>query len=467
MIATSTADGMANKRGRNPMDYQLPDDLFDPPDPDSGWPDDPELRRAVDWFKGMMTPQVWRERRLAAAYRLYDAILKPPIGRGRFFDEKDRFGWFLFQAEAMLEHPTNYDPISGSRIVPVFKALGRNLDQLLEVEGVEARARRLIKSEKSQPNGGLFELLVAAAYRRVGAKVAFVDEIPGGPKSHDLNVEIGGRRWAVECKRQEVSDFGETERTRMNELWGPLSTVFREQGRDIMAEAVFKIPIAEVQASHLRDHAIAYKRGGELGVAWNDATSQGFIRPIKLAPVRAVLRDRHVLTHSNYLLQLLTGEYRRHASHLTALDIKPAANPRYADDCRQAVILRWEPTAAASIDGRAKDIFKKIVEATRQLPQDVPGVVHIGFEAVEGDAVERARHRKIIEAASNFDPQGKPLQYIYCHYLVPESPPDENWAFDETVQCMGLSAPNPPPLAKGFLVLPPEAADRKGPHWRS
>lgn len=80
------------------------------------------------------------------------------------------------------------------------------------------------------------------------------------------------------------------------------------------------------------------------------------------------------------------------------------ANPRYVDDCNLAILLRWESTAPADVDAKARDIFRKLAAANEQLPTDRSGIVHIGFEAVEDDAVERARYEKILTSTARFDP---------------------------------------------------------------
>src|SRR5690606_11453434 len=66
---------------------QFPPDFFDPPVPrPDEWPDNTELRRAVDWFKSFISPQQWIQRREQAARRLYLSAMGIGSGDGRFFD---------------------------------------------------------------------------------------------------------------------------------------------------------------------------------------------------------------------------------------------------------------------------------------------------------------------------------------------------------------------------------------------
>jgi hypothetical protein len=114
------------------MPIDFPNDFFDPPtERPANWPDDPDLRRAVGWLKSIMTETEWKQRRDAAANRLYDAALQrldDPSGKGRFFAESDTFGWYLFLGDAFLDHIGNYEPMFGSRVVPILQAIG--LDRL-------------------------------------------------------------------------------------------------------------------------------------------------------------------------------------------------------------------------------------------------------------------------------------------------------------------------------------------------
>lgn len=107
----------------------MPEGVFGPPaERGSDWPDNPDLRAAVNWFKSFMAPEDWHARRVAAFVLLHRSAygMRDPDKKGRFFDARDMFAWYLFQAEAFLDHMWNYEPMYGSRVVPVLTAIGRN-----------------------------------------------------------------------------------------------------------------------------------------------------------------------------------------------------------------------------------------------------------------------------------------------------------------------------------------------------
>jgi hypothetical protein len=295
---------------------EIPAEVFGPPPVrDEMTPDHPELRRAVDWLKSYMEPSEWQRRRDAAFTRLYAAAYNLPAKdeRGRVFDDSDTFGWYLFLADAFIDHPWNYEPMFGSRVVPLFIAIGRDLDLLKSVVGVDERVKRLVGPERRQPNGGVFELLVAAAYRRAGGEVAFRAERPGVAKTYDMDVRIARMDLAVECKRLETSEYGERERMRMRELWQPAGELAQSAQRSIFGNVSFTIPVFDVPNTYLFDKVTTWLGSGLPSLVWGDDIARGIVGEPDLGPLQEVLKTDEVLVASTRLQQLLTGEYVRYA----------------------------------------------------------------------------------------------------------------------------------------------------------
>lgn len=434
------------------------------------WPDDPDLRRAVDWFASFMPDEDWRRRRFASLERFINAatgnLAQDPSGAGRFFSQDDQFAWYLFLGQASLDHPTVYDFMFGSRVLPLLRAIGRSLELLKGVEGVAQRVERMVGSERRQPNGGLFELLVAAAYRREGADVRFLPEEPGGKKTHDMDVRIRGREWAVECKRMEIGEYTEKERARAREIWLPTARELQQRGLNVLAKIQFTSELDAVSPDYLACHAVEWTSGGLVQPhRWEDRHGFGTIGTLDMTPLKTVLKTDDVALHSSRMMELLTGKYKRNAKVIQVLHAKMADNPLYVEECDQAVVLDWESQSPDAIDGKARDVLKRLADGTRQLPDDRPGVVHIGLEAVDGDDVEKLRYQKVINTVSNFDAQGKRLDYVYVSWFAPESPPNSREAFDETCHWAGRRPGHLRPLQNDMLVLPPSETTRCGVHW--
>jgi len=429
----------------------------------------PELRNAVQWFISLMAKGEWKTRRQAAARRLYQSLslkLEDPSDKGRFFDERDLFGWYLFLGEAFTDHPWNYELLFGCHVVPVLAAIGRNLDLLLSIKGFERRARRIIASDRSQPNGALFEMLVAAAYARDGWNVTFRAEQPGIAKSYDLDVEKCNARYAVECKRMEDGAYVEMERMRMRELFKSSCNFLVKQERSAIFDLRFKVELPDVPDNYLFKKTQDYIFNREQELTWNDEISNGMLKRLDLAPIQNILSTDFIVHPSPRFTELLTGSYRRYDSSIHVARLKFGPTVRLVDDVDLAVVARYESLSEAAIDKKARDIITNLAAANDQLPIDKPGIVHIGFECLSGDDVEQRRYEKIINRVKNFDRKNSGLEFVYCHYLAPEASPTETWAFDETVAWHSIR-PTAKPLSDHISLIAPENTGnlRSGVHW--
>jgi len=427
-----------------------------------------DLKRYVEHLKSAMGQAEWRVRRDATARRFYQSLVgenPEPAGMGRYFDNRDLFAWYLFLGEAFNDHPQNYEVVYGCRVIPVLSALGRNLDNLERVTGYSDRLHRLIFKERSQPNGGMFEFLVAAKYVSEGYEVAFHPEKPGRARTHDLDVKRGGDCFAIECKRMEAGQYHEKERAAMRGLWKPASQALVRTGGSYCFDLTFRTEVETIPIDYLRRVALRFiERDADNEIIYDDV-SYGTLRKLDLGPLQSALADSSWMHPGPKYNNLLLGSYRRYESLLLAHKVRFSPNPHFIDAIDQAVALRWACASEAAIDKRARDVIGKLVEANDQLPEGVSGIVHIGFEALGGDAVEQRRFEKIKASVSAFDTRGKPLDYVFCHYFSPEASIDEAWAIDETTH-YHKKRPGPLPLRHLSLVTPQDVPFDAGVHWR-
>jgi hypothetical protein len=434
----------------------------------------PELKKGVEWFISQLPEGEWPIRRDATAKRFYRSLIgefPDATGKGRYFDERDMFGWYLFLGEAFTDHPWNYEVFFGCHVIPVLGAIGRDLEILQQVEGFADRAKSVATVERSQPNAGLFEILVAAAYARAGWRVRFRPVQKGLARTYDLDAEKGSRRYAIECKRMEGGEYVEAERARMRELWRtPCLGLAQVDQRSTYLDVRFKIELRDVPDSYLLHRTRQFVKSGMPSLLWDDNIASGVIGDLDLTPIQESLKTGYLLHPGPVFNKLLTGSYRRYGGMIEVTRVKRATNPHFIDDLDLAVIAQWSSLSETAIDKKARDIQAKLVEANKQLPPDIPGVIHIGFEALSGDMVEQRRYEKILHRVQNFERAGSRLEFIYCHYFAPETSPTETWAIDETVQWVGVREVGvrefDRPLRSGTLILPEKHGPRRsGVHW--
>ena len=67
------------------------------------------------------------------------------------------------------------------------------------------------------------------------------------------------------------------------------------------------------------------------------------------------------------------------------------------------------------MEKKAKDVKKIFSNAIKQLPNDTPSIVHIGYETLHGPEVEMIRQNKIYETMCTFDCGEKPVVAVFCN----------------------------------------------------
>ena len=139
---------------------------------------------------------------------------------------------------------------------------------------------------------------------------------------------------------------------------------------------------------------------------------------------------------------------------------------RFLDSMDFAAGAFWHCDAVRSIERKARDIRAHLADAVRQLPHDLPSVVHVGLETLDGVAVEAERYRRIFNTVSRFDVSGKPLSWVFCHLFQSYAPPDQGWVLDETVYHFATASMlGKTPLEHFAVIVPETEMSSSGVHW--
>ncbi len=145
---------------------------------------------------------------------------------------------------------------------------------------------------------------------------------------------------------------------------------------------------------------------------------------------------------------------------------KGVGNNRFLDTMDFAAGAFWYCDADSAIERKARDIRKHLAEAVQQLPDNTPGVVHVGLETLDGMLVEAERYQRIFKTVKNFDPSGKDLRWVYCHLYQSYAPPEQAWVIDETTYYFSHRAHiEEAPLEHTGMIVPKEHTVDSGVHW--
>ncbi|WP_231702281.1 hypothetical protein [Halopseudomonas litoralis] len=388
---------------------------------------------------------------------------------GPLFDPEDAIFWYLLQATAYATPDRRHDYFEPDafRISPVFARLGQMLSRLSSIVGIEDRLETLMTKGKSQPDAGLYEILVAGAYKSRGWNVAFVPEQPGVAKAQDLLVTKGRHRWAVECKRVNRNKYEEQEYQRALALARPIHSLAEQQGVSVLCEVMFLIEMKDVPDEYLQDHLRDYLSGPRSCV-WKDEVSIGCIQSTRLDLLQQVLQYDHVFYNSSRMVELLAGGYRQDFDHSVKALWEPAPqHPIHASWVSQASVVSWRSASPEAAESKARHFRALIAKATKQLPSDYPGVVHVGYEALGNNSVDEQRHIRNRLEMKRFDPIDSRLRWVYANYLMPEhtTARNENWAVSETTACYRIGKHRVPEPLPDHIILDREDGE-PGVHWR-
>lgn len=355
----------------------------------------------------------------------------------------DWIAWYMYLIESLFERPYCDDPFQSVRIYPFFASIGKNIDKLKKIPGIDKRLSDVLNKRKNQPDSTLYELAVASLYCRNGWSVEFLEESLD-TKTPDLKVTKENETYLVECKRlAKVNEYAEKERTEWLKRSKHLFNAMRLLDAMTFAEIVFKVPIEETDETILGTAMSYYIQSGMLseGLTLSNKEIDFKASLLDLNRINDQLLNASTRPHSPNMIEVLIGNYDKHGNYTQVLSPSEIEiiNPE-SEDCilnefyksvHEAYFAKWDCIAEVSIDKKAKDLTKMLSKAVVQIPDNQRGIIHIGYETVTGTLVEIERQKKIQSMVEKFDFGNKNIQSIQCNALQ-LMPIPNNFECDET-----------------------------------
>lgn len=436
--------------------------------------DDEMLRAGIAPFIAQLSESEWNERR----ERIFEALR--PVDRGEKLEEArpirvqdDEIAWYLFLCEQALDDPLCLDVSQLARAAPFFVALGERWSYANRVVGIEKKIREILWDYRKDPDGLIFELLVALSYAQLGWDVELLDVTPPA-KSPDMKVHQDGVELFVECKRlARRTEYSGRERDKYLRMWDVAKSVLVKNSEWLWFRGTFHADVGSLPDDFLK---VIFERALPLGLkdslVYSGPDATIYARHIDRLSVRNHFSDNLVKANSPMLQRLLGRDWAPLNSSVSIMhkvkvrnvaDCPAGVLGRYIEDISWACGFTREFDCPESIDKKSKDLVRQISDAVKQLPNDAPSVIHVAVETSEGPEVERARTAKLMEKIPQFQVD-KPVMAIRLHRIQANACIDKLWEFDETVEKFQIGE-IPEGLIPNNVIVPDHADFRDGSHW--
>jgi len=439
---------------------------------------DPDIERAYEWLQSFLPPGEWDTRKSLIEEHL-EVLFKPKAsmaeanGFHRLVGTADRIGWYLYLVQTSQHEPYRTEVHQASRVLPIFKRIGADLDELLKIDGIAAQAAKLVAAS-GQPDSVLFEMLVALLWSKNGwSDVAF---IPASPteKRPDIRAASWNNEWFIETKRMATnSGYAQKERDKWLRMWKKLSPCLVKNNFPFILDITFHVELEAFNDDFLVDQLESKLKfvTAPCDLITNP-TWDVSVRFVDFEKIKAHLEKQYVKSHSRQLQELVGGSWDRNKgfTFIMSASVVRLGGDRginqYVDELDWAAGAYWHCDADRANEAKARDIRSHLSDAVNQLPANVHSVIHVGLETPDGEQVEAERYARILNTVGWFDAKGKDLRWVYTHLYESYAPPDKAWYFDETIYKFGLNQDvNSEPIAMHSTVVPPEVGGISGVHW--
>lgn len=435
---------------------------------------DQYLRAGIAPFMNLMSSEKWQRRRGDIIERLRKIEREVELEKAKPLRVRDdEIGWYLFLCEQALDDPLCMDVNQVARAAPFFAAIGSRWQYADRVVGIDKKIREILHKAKKDPDGLIFEVLVALSYAAKGWSVELLEQqLPA--KSPDMVVRKGDMEIFVECKRlQRRTSYAERERNDFLKLWDAAKNILWENQQWVWFKGMFHVEISSLPEAFLANifrSALPIGFGEKLVYRGAEATI--YARLIDKYAVLKHLENWQVKTNSPMLSHLLGGDWAPMNSSVTTANLVKLAHVNgcdapvlgaYIQEMDWACGFTRDFDSEISLDKKAKDITSLLADAISQVPSDKASIIHIAAETMEGKDVERLRTKKVMESVPSLALH-KPVLAIRFHRFQANQTIDKLWEFDETVERFQVDGLPDDDIPEN--VATPEWTEVKnGSHW--
>ena len=358
---------------------------------------DEMLPQALENLLSVVSPSWWVRQQSLVNEEQRKTVTQPLLlcGRERWpmgFPALHKFANYLLAARDHLAKEPFLDTYTAARAIASICTLGLSLEILRDVKGADSKLRDLYRKPDAATDSIIFELLVAAAFARMGHDVSFIDETPG-KKTPGLRLYGKPMPIVIECKRrQPLNDYEKREFSVIREVFAQLCAERKELGLfgeltiDFTSEIV-NLPAAGIIKS-VRDVTDSLSPYAAKETQWGT---------IRLRPVEVSQKFERTRLYSPDFLERVFG---------TDLEMDEfdgicavAANNSYPEVERAELpfLLKWTSNSPAAQARKLQTIKTLWVEAVNQIPTGEAGLIYLAYEEGHRPSLANARTDAIRE----------------------------------------------------------------------
>ena len=321
----------------------------------------------------------WRHELSLVNEERRSSVLQPLMlcGRERWgtdFSAVHKYGYYLSVANDHLEKESLLDIYAAAKAVPQICSLGMSLEPLKEVKGADLKLRELCRAPSVETDSRIFELLVAAAFARMGHDVAFIET--ASAKTPDLRIYGSPFPLVVECKRRRpLNAYEQKEFSTISEVFSILCREREELGLVGELAIDFEQELVNLSADSIVQSVRDMTR--TLSPYAAEETEWGSIR-LKATTVSTEF-DPTRLYGPEFLQQAFGTDLEQDDVDGICAIAKNSQIP-VVDRAELPLLMKWTSNSEAALEKKLQTVKNLWIEAVDQIPTGEAGLIYLAYE---------------------------------------------------------------------------------------